>query len=139
MADISQNAALVQFSANAVLERGFNLGFAGSAGNIVYKNASNQWVAFDSDAGSGAGANVSDVRGMLATGGNANQPAVVVLEDQWLNVGGTLTAGMALYGSRNAGAITHDVPASGNYPVVLGVPRSTTILNFKPLAGGLAV
>ena len=72
-------------------------------------------------------------------GGALDQPAVVVEEDTGFTSGGTMTVGTAVYGSSNAGAITHDVPGSGKYPVLLGMPKSTTVMVLKPVAGGVAV
>lgn len=140
MADLSVNAAAVQASDNAITYSQFRSGAAISAGQLCYLDpATNTWKLFDTDAGSGAGANVSDQRGIALNNAASGQPIDVCIKDIYFTPGATLTNGVTVYGSRNAGAITGDVPASGNYPVILGTPRSASILNLNPIAGGVAV
>lgn len=134
MADLTQNAALVIGSAAAVRRREFSLGFANAlAGMIVVLNAANQWVKVDPDAG--VGTNVTDTIGMLETGGNANQPATVIVSDPNLPVGAALTNGGIYYASPNAGAVSNGAPAAGNVSIPLGPARTPTTLNFFPLVG----
>lgn len=138
MADIAFNVANIRFSNLATRRREYTLGETGVQGDIVFLNASNQWAKVDQNAP--LGANVSDTVGMLATAGNTNQPCEVITADPNLTVGGTLlTNGTAVYASANAGKATHDVPGAGNSTVFLGLPRSQSTLNFRPVAGGVAV
>lgn len=139
MADLSINAAAVAMSNQGVARREFLFGGTYTAGQLLYLNASNRWVAFDSDVGAGAGANYNDTRGLALNNGANGQPAAVCTSDPNLNLGTTLANGVSYYGSRNAGAVTADVPATSNYTVHLGVARSPTILNFNPTASGVAV
>lgn len=138
MADIAFNVANIHGSNLAVRRREYLLGETGVQGDIVYRDANNQWKKVDQNAP--LGANVTDEVGMLETAGNANQPATVIVEDPNLSVGGTLlTNGTAVYASVNAGKATHDVPGAGNYSIFLGLPRSQGTMNFKPVAGGVTV
>ena len=137
MADITVTAASVLASSTAVLNRQYNFAATVTAGQTVYLNSSNKWALFDQDSATGAA--ITDKRGCALNGGALDQPAVVVEEDTGFTSGGTMTVGTAVYGSSNAGAITHDVPGSGKYPVLLGMPKSTTVMVLKPVAGGVAV
>lgn len=139
MADLTINAALVNYSNQATLRREYSLGFASAqAGQIVVLNSSNQWVKVD--ANGSVGTNYGDTIGMLATGGNTNQPAVVIQEDPGLNVGAVLTNGISYWGSPNAGAVAPAADVTtGNVAILLGVARSTSVINFKPITTGATV
>src|SRR5688572_18686190 len=103
MADLSINAAAVAASNLATIRREYNFGATITAGEVVYLDANNRWVKFDSDAGSGAGANVTDLRGIALNNGANTQPAAVCTADPNFNPGATLANGVSYYGSRNAG------------------------------------
>ena len=135
MADITITAANVVASSTAVIRKEYNFGAAVTAGQLVYLDTSNKWQLSDADAAS-TGNGITDLRGIALCGGANNQPAAVVVEDSDFTPGGTLTNGIAVYGSDNAGAVTHDVPGSGSYPVSLGVAKSATKLVLKPVASG---
>lgn len=138
MADLTVNAALVNYSNQATLRREYSLGFASAqAGQIVVLNSSNQWVKVDVNGA--IGTNYGDTIAMLATGGNTNQPAVAIQEDPGLNVGAILTNGVAYYGSPNAGAIAPVADLTGSVSLLLGVARSTTVINFKPITTGATI
>lgn len=139
MADLTQNTQLVNVSNLADVRKEFLSGGALTAGMLVYLNASNQWVAFDSDVGAGAGANVRDTRGVILHNATANQPAAVCVSDPNFGIGATLAANTVIYGSKNAGAVTQDVPGSANYPVIVGLPLSATRINLFPLASGIPI
>jgi hypothetical protein len=139
MADISITAASVLASANAAPLKQYNFGATVTAGQVVYLDADNKWQLTDSNA-SAAGNNANSIVGIALVGGANNQPGVVVTRDINFTLGGTLTNGIAYYVSPNAGAIAPvaDI-GSGNYATVLGVARSTTILNLNPTPSGIAV
>jgi hypothetical protein len=139
MADLSINTQNVSASNLAEIRKEYPFGATVLAGQVVYKNASNRWVLFDSDAGSGAGANVDDLRGIALHNGTNGQPAAVAVSDPNFCPGATLANGVAYYGSQNAGNVTADVPAASNYPVFLGLARSTTRMNLNPTASQIAV
>jgi hypothetical protein len=138
MADISITAANVVASATAVIRKEYNFGATVTAGQLVYLDTSNKWQLADADAAA-TGNGITDVRGIALCGGANNQPAAVVVEDSDFTPGGTLTNGTAVYGSDNAGAVTHDVPSTSSYPVVLGVAKSTSKLVLKPVASGAVI
>lgn len=138
MADISITAASVLASSTAQIEAGYKFGATVTAGQVVYLNSSNQWALLDMNAAA-TGNGITDKRGIALNGGASGQPAAVVLEDSDFTPGGTLTNGSAVYGSTNAGAITHDVPASGSYPVYLGQAKSTSKMVLKINASGAVI
>ena len=78
--------------------------------------------------------------GVALVGGANNQPGVVAVRDVYFTPGATLTNGIAYYVSQNAGAIAPvaDI-GSGNYATVIGIARSTTILNLNPTPSGIQV
>jgi hypothetical protein len=139
MADISVTAGSVLASANAVIERKYNAGATVAAGDVVYLDSNNKWMLMDSNA-SAAGNNVADTRGIALGGGANNQPIAVCTRDSFFTPGATLTNGIAYYASPNAGKIAPvgDI-GSGNYATVLGIARTTTVMNLNPTASGIAV
>jgi len=139
MADLAQNYAAVNTSNLAVIRKEYPAGAAVAGGNVVYLDANNRWKPFDSDAGSGVGANLTDQRGFALHNAADNQPLAVAVQDPNFGPGATLANGLAYYGSRNAGALTADVPASGNYTVFMGLAISTTRMNLQPVSSNIAV
>lgn len=140
MADIAVNAAAVLASANAVNEKAFNAGAAITAGQLVYLDTTtNTWKLMDADAAA-TGNGISDTRGVALCNAANGQPLVVCKEDIDFTPGITMTNGIAVYASRNAGAVclVADV-GSGNYPTIVGIPKSTTKMNLILKAGGTAV
>ncbi len=137
MADIAITAASVAVSNRAEIRRDYNFGATMGAGRLVYLDSGNRWQLLGATA---VGTGVDDLRGLTLNGGSNGQPASVVTRDPGLVVGGTIANGVAYYGSTNVGNIAPvaDVTA-GNYPVLLGIARSTTVLNFNPIAAGIAI
>jgi hypothetical protein len=138
MADISITAANVIASATAVVRKEYNFGAAVTAGQLVYLDTNNKWQLADADAAV-TGNGITDLRGIALAGGANNQPAAVVTEDSDFTPGGTLTNGTAVYGSDNAGAVTHDVPSTSSFPVSLGIAKSTSKMVLKPVASGVVI
>ena len=139
MADLSVTAASVVASANAVKLNQYNAGATITAGQVVYLDANSKWQLMDANA-SATGNDPANTRGIALGGGANNQPITVAIKDSWFTPGATLTNSVAYYASPNAGAIAPvaDI-TTGNYATVLGVARSTTILNLNPTAAGVAV
>lgn len=139
MADLSVTAANVIASANAVILRQYNAGAAITAGQIVYLDANSKWQLMDANAAA-TGNHPDNIRGVALGGGANNQPIAVATKDSWFTPGATLGNGIAYYASPNAGGIAPVADlAAGNYPTVLGIARSTTVLNLDPTASGIAV
>ena len=139
MADLTQNAANVNASNLAEIRKEFPAGGTITGGNLVYLDSNNRWVQYDSNAGASIGGNVADKRGIALHNATNLQPLAVAVADPNFGLGATLTNGTTYYGSPNAGAITADVPASGNTPVFVGLAISTTRINLQPVAPGIAV
>ena len=139
MAVIAITAASVLASATATIRREYTRATAGqTAGQAVYLNASNQWALLDSDAAA-TGNGITDLKGILLDGGGIGQPASVCVADSDFTPGGTLTNGLAVYGTTTAGAIAHDIPSTGAYPLVLGIAKSATKMNLNPTASGAII
>jgi hypothetical protein len=139
MADISVTAANVLASANCAPDKSHNYGATVTAGQVVYLDSNGKWQLTDANA-SAAGNNANSTIGIALVGGANNQPGVVATKDIYFTPGATLTNGIAYYVSSNAGAIAPvaDI-AAGNYGTVIGIARSTTILNLNPLPSGIQV
>lgn len=139
MADIAITPASVLASSSAVIRKEYNFGYASAtAGQLVYLDASNLWQKVDSNAAA-TGNGVSDLKGYTLNGGGVGQPAVVCTSDPSLTVGGTIVNGTTYYSSTTAGGIAPDVPTTGAYPTILGVAKSTTVLNFYPISSGVVI
>lgn len=135
MAAIAITAASVVASAAATLRKEFSFAATVTAGQVVYLNSSNQWALADSDGNLGTG--INDLRGFALDGGAVNQPATVCVADPDFTPGGTLSNGLAVYLFTTAGAISFaDIPTTGAYPVLMGIAKSTTKMNFP--FGGVA-
>jgi hypothetical protein len=140
MADITPTAANVLASSSATIVNTYLAGATITAGQVVYLNTSLQWALVDSNAAATGNAISNDpLCGFALHGAAANQPLDVAVRDTDFTPGGTLTNGSTVYTSTNAGGFTHDVPASGAYPRVLGVAKSTTKMNLNPTASGAVI
>lgn len=139
MADLSVTAANVVASANAVVLKQYNAGATIAAGDVVYLDANNTWQLMDANA-SAAGNAVNNERGIALGGASNGQPLAVNKRDPWCQIGATMSNGGIYCASPNAGKIAPAADiTTGNYATVLGVARSTTILNLNPTASGIAV
>lgn len=99
-----------------------------AAGQLVYLAASTgKWMLADSNSAT-AEARVPD--GIALNGGAVNQPIMVKTKGE-VTVNAVLTAGVAFYLSDTPGGIcpVADV-GSGEYPCVIGIARSTTVLTL---------
>lgn len=136
MADITLTAANVLAGSNATT----NLGTAGAtitAGQVVYfDDTTKTYKLADTDSATAA---VRSPVGIALNGASSGQP-LMVLTDGDITLGAVLTAGVAYYLSGNPGGIcpVADV-ASGDYPVILGMAKSTSVLAIKIVEAGVAI
>lgn len=136
MADISVTATSVVAGSDANTVAG-TIGEAFTAGQMVYKSsATHKFMLADADS---ATVEARTPDGMALNGGALNQPCVVQKSgDVTLNA--VLTAGVAYYLSGTAGGIcpVADV-GSGEYSCVLGIAKSTTVLDLNIQPSGVAL
>lgn len=136
MADIVVTAASVLPSANAIIKTGIVAAATTvTAGQTLYLTTSNTLGLADSDATSPAGV----VAGIALCGGGAGQRINYCTEDPSFTFGGTCTVATgAIYQSDTAGGITQTIAdlESGDILTFLGIPLTTTTMNFKPTQGG---
>lgn len=136
MADLTLTAANVLAGSNATT----NLGTAGAtitAGQVVYfDDTTNTYKLADTDSATAAARSPA---GFALNGASSGQP-LMVLTDGDLTLGAVLTAGVAYYLSGNPGGIcpVADV-AAGDYPVILGMAKSTSVLAIKIVEAGVAI
>ena len=136
MADISVTATAVLPGSNAVTENGL-LGAAVTAGQVVYKEATTgTWKLADADS---ATAEVRQGSAIALNGGASGQP-VRVLRSGDLTLTAVLTAGLAYYLSNTAGGIcpVADIGA-GEYVELVGIAKSTTVLNVNFIYPGVSL
>lgn len=110
-----------------------------TAGQCVYLNAANAWALVDTNASLGTA--TTDIRGLAENSApGAGQPLTVVTADPNFAIGNTTTAGLTLYASNTAGAIsTADLPTTGDKPVIVGVMNSTTTAVISFIATGITI
>lgn len=134
MADLSQTAASVVDSTNAIIESRFRFGGTVVAGTPVYLSAANTWIAADNNVTAvEAGSNGI---GIALNGGGSGQLADVQTGGD-INIGATLTVGETYVVSATAGKICPVADISTNFVTVLGVAISSTILRLKPIVSGV--
>jgi len=134
MADLTITAANVLSGKRPGLKSG-NAGEALAAGKVVYLDAvTNTYKLADSN---GAPA-LRAVEGIAMNGAATGQP-VVVQTDGDITIGATLAPGVAYYLSDTPGGIcpAADV-GTGEYVVLLGLAKSTTVLGLDIQASGTA-
>jgi hypothetical protein len=136
MADITITAANVLAGAGAETENG-TLGAAVTAGQVLYKAAADgRWFLADNNA---ASAEVRGPKGIALNGGGVNQP-VRVLKSGPCTIGGTMTAGVAYYLSDTPGGICPVADlGTGEYPSIVGIATSTTVLNVNFQSSGVVL
>lgn len=136
MADISITAANVVPGQNATVTGG-TAGATIAAGKAVYRDPADlKWKLADCDSATAA---ERDVRGIALNGASNGQPLDVLTEGD-ITLGAVLTAGVAYYLSGTAGGIcpVGDL-ASGDYPTLIGIAKSTSVLSVKINASGVAL
>ncbi|MER9310095.1 hypothetical protein NKI51_12355 [Mesorhizobium australicum] len=130
MTDIAITAANVLAGANAVIENGYAAA-AVTAGQVVYRDASAKYNLADTDS---ATALVRKPRGIALNGAAIGQP-VAVQRSGDITIGATVTKGVAYYLSGTPGGIcpVADV-AAGDYPAVIGIATSASVLSINIVA-----
>lgn len=136
MTDISITAANVLKGAGAVTEEGI-AGATITAGQVVYRDSSDQKYKL-ADA-NGASAAIRTPRGIALHGASDGQPLIIQRMSGEITIGATLTAGVTYYLSSDPGGICPlaDV-GSGEYFVIVGIAKSTTVLVLGGLYSGVA-
>ena len=137
MADLSITAANVKVKgANAVL-RVQQFGETMTAGQATYlKSTDNKWWKSDAN----ASAEAANAKGVVMIGA-AGDAYGVIAESGPIDVGATLTVGVAYIASTTAGGIA---PAadftgySGSFLTHLGYATSTSTLDLRPYSTGAA-
>jgi hypothetical protein len=125
----SDNASIVTCVAGATI----------AAGDVLYRDTADSSKVKPADANSGTSA-ARTVFGIALHAVAAGQKLLVVTEDPALVVGAAVVTGTTYILSANAGKIAPDSDAAaGWYKTILGVAISTTAINFRPLASGVAV
>lgn len=136
MADLSITAANVLSGAGAQIAFG-KAGAAVTAGQTVYQDPADQrFKLADCDNASAAVRAVSGI----ALNNAANGQPLAVQYDGEITLGAVLTAGVTYYLSPNPGGIAPIADIlSGDYPTVIGVAESTSVLRLGILAAGVAL
>lgn len=142
MADVSITAASVLKGANAKTRKG-RAGATITAGQVVYEDSSDSFDFKLADAN--ASAATANPVGIALHGASDGQPLEIVTEDDDFTPGGTLSISAAaddgiyiLSGTAGGIAPVGDIVA-GWYPVILGVAKSATKMNFKIVRGTAAI
>lgn len=136
MADLSITAASVVAGAGARTRAG-TAGATITAGQAVYlDNADQKWKLADADSATAA---VRTPGGIALNGASNGQP-ITVLTSGPVTIGATLTAGVAYYLSDTPGGIAPvgDL-TTGDYPCILGMATSASVLEVKIQPSGVAL
>lgn len=136
MADLSITAASVLAGSGATTEPG-TLGATVTAGQAVYKDsADGLWKLADNNSATAA---VRTPQGIALNGGATGQP-VKVLREGPITIGATVTAGVVYYLSDTPGGICPVADlATGEYPTVIGIATSATVIDVGIHASGAAL
>lgn len=136
MADLSITAANVVAGAGATVEHG-TAGATVTAGQIVYLDDSDdKFKLADDNSGTAA---VRAAYGIALHGASNGQPLAVLTAGP-VTIGAALTAGVAYYLSDTPGGICPVADlASGEYPTIVGIATSTTVLDVQIQAAGVAL
>lgn len=128
MTALSITAANVLKGAGALTEQGL-AGATITAGQVVYLDSSDgEYKLADTDSATAA---IRSPRGIALNNASDGQP-LQILRKGLITIGATVTQGVAYYLGATAGAI---VPVgdlgSGDYPVVIGIATSASVLNVN--------
>lgn len=128
MADLVITAASVVAGANARITHGI-AGATVTAGQVVYLDpTTGKWGLADTDSATAA---VRNATGVALNGAALNQPVAVQTGGD-VTIGATVAAGDGYWLSGTAGGIAPiaDV-AAGDYPLLVGIGKSTTVLALE--------
>lgn len=136
MTDLSITAANVVKGANAVTEQGIS-GATITAGQVVYRDAADlKYKLADCDSATAA---VRAPRGIALNTASDGQP-LQILKEGSITIGATLTAGTTYYLSATAGGIAPLADlGSGDYPTIIGIATSTSVLKVNLTESGAAL
>ena len=136
MADLSITAANVLAGAGATVARG-TAGATITQGQAVYLDASDgKWKLADNNSATAA----VRVPGGIALNGASNGQPLAVLTAGPITIGASLTAGVAYYLSDTPGGICPVADlASGEYPCLIGMATSSSVINVAINPAGVAL
>lgn len=136
MADLIITAANVIAGEGAKIESG-TAGEAITAGQVVYWDSTNSVYSLaDCDSATAA---LRSPRGIALNGAATGQPIDVATKGP-VTIGATLTAGVAYYLSGTAGGIAPVADlATGDYPTIIGIATSTSVLDVLIHESGVAL
>jgi hypothetical protein len=137
MADLSITATSVLAGTGHVKENG-TAGAAVTAGQAVYKDASDagKFKLADCDSATAA---VRSPYGIALHASASGQP-LTVLKSGPVTIGATVTAGVAYYLSATPGGICPVADlATGDYPVILGIATSASVIEIDIQEAGVAL
>lgn len=136
MADLTITPANV-VAGTGVKTRQGTAGEAIAAGKTVYKDPTDQkFKLADCDSATPA---VRRTTGIALHASGDNQPLLVLTEGP-ITIGATLTPGVAYYLSPTAGGICPVADLStGDYPTIIGLAISATVLDVKLHESGVAL
>ena len=137
MADLTITAASVVPGSDARISHG-TAGATITAGQAVYLDSATtgKWQLADTDSATAA---VRAAHGVALNSASLNQPIAVQTEGD-ITIGATIAAGVAYYLSGTPGGIcpVADV-AAGDYPLVIGMGKSTTVLDINIVYPGVVL
>ena len=135
MADLTITAANVISGSGSKIDYGKSVATI-VAGKAVYLDAADKYQLSDSNSATAA---VRAVDGISLNGASDGQP-IAVHKSGPLTMGATLSAGATYYLSETPGGIQPGADlTTGEYPTVIGVATSTTVLNVKIQSAGVAI
>lgn len=135
MADLSVTAANVLPSGTNPVTADGVAGETITAGQAVYLDSTTrQYFKADCDSATAA---VRQAAGIALNGASAGQPLRIQTKGD-IVIGATMTAGLAYFLSKTAGAIcVYADVASGGYAGLIGISKSTTVLSLSPNYSGV--
>lgn len=135
MADLTITAANVVAAADAVRESG-TAGATVTAGQLVYLDTSDmKYKLADSN-----GAAALRVPSGIALNGAANNQPLMIQKGGDITIGATMTAGVAYYLSDAPGGICPVADlGSGEYPCIVGIAKSASVLSVNIQPSGVAL
>lgn len=132
--DISITAGNVLAGSNATVENGL-CGATITAGQAVYKDTSAG--TFKLADNNGASAEIRTATGIGLNGCSSGQP-IRILRSGDITIGGTLTANIPYFLSDSGGICPIADVGSGEYLVLLGIARTTAILQVDIQSTGIS-
>ncbi len=136
MADLTITAANVVAGSGAKIVNG-KAGATITAGQVVYLDAADgKYKLADADSATAA---IRSPVGVALNGAANNQPLAICTSGP-VTIGATMTAGVTYYLSPNPGGIAPVADIlTGDYPVIMGLATSATVLTVKIQEAGVAL